>query len=385
MQEYKEEGIGEEQKLRALFIDDDSSQCSKVRKLVNNGMLDLDCIVQAREYAGGTYDIGYYQNQNSADICSDKIRLLAEQTDTLEGIILYANMCGGFGSGFGTRLLDMIESDFKKCTVTSHLVMPSGGASIVEVYNSALSLTTFSDKSKFCMVTTRQGVAEYLERMEKVQYPSINEIQAVQARVGITYLSLFQNPKVPLRMDSYLATQIPYPRINLALSSLATPHNDLGNSLTRRVIHPDSSLSHWQSLFDKSIVPNERRPNSYQQRCAALSLLYSGCSLKDVACSEKEIPFKFEEFNPQPISQLQTPLTRKSALMLRNDKLITLHFSEIGKIFDKGYSKRMFVHWFVGSGLEEGLFTESREDLEARIKDWEYGGVETAEDGDDEY
>ncbi|TNV77823.1 hypothetical protein FGO68_gene12838 [Halteria grandinella] len=383
MQEYNEEGIGEEQKLRALFIDDDSSQCSKVRKQASNGIVDQDCIVQAKEYAGGTFDIGYYQNYASADICSDKIRILAEQIDSLDGIILYSNMCGGFGSGFGTRLLDVIERDFSKCTVTSHLVMPSGDASMVEVYNSALSLTTFSDKSKYCIISSRQGIAEYLERMERVQHPSLNQICSMQARVGMTYLSLFQNPKVPLRMDSFLATQIPYPRINLALSSFATPHHDIGNSLTRRVIHPDSSLSHWQSLFDKSIVPVQRYPNSYQQRCAALSLIYSGCSLKDVSRSEKEISFKFEEFNPQPISQHQTLLTRKSALMLRNDKLISLHFDEIGKRFDKGYQKRMFLHWFVGNGLEEGLFTECREDLWARIKDWEYGGVEAIDENDE--
>lgn len=123
-------------------------------------------------------------------------------------------------------------------------------------------------------------------------------ISAVHARVGMTYLSLFQNPKCPLSMDSFLATQIPYPRINLALSSLATPSYDLGNSLTRRVVHPDSSLTHWQSLFDKSIVQNEKRPNSYQQRCAALSLLYSGCKLSDAASGVKDISFKFEEFNP---------------------------------------------------------------------------------------
>ena len=39
--------------------------------------------------------------------------------------------------------------------------------------------------------------------------------------------------------------------------------------------------------------------------------------------------------------------------------------------FDKIYSKRAFVHWYVGEGLSEGFFQEAREDCEALIKDFQ--------------
>jgi tubulin alpha len=227
---------------------------------------------------------------------------------------------------------------------------------------------------------------------ERPTYANLNRLIA-QITSSLT-ASLRFDCALNLNLSEFQTNLVPYPRIHLVLASYAPLIS------AEKAYHEQVSVAEiTNAVFDPAsmLAKVDPRHGKYMACC----LMYRGDVVpKDVLAAVATIKSKraiqFVDWCPTGFKcgiTYQPPTVVpggdlakvvRAVAMASNNTCMAEVCSRIDHKFDLMFAKRAFVHWYVGEGMEEGEFSEAREDMAALEKDYEEVGAEMAKvEGED--
>merc|ERR1712137_771820 len=352
-----------------------------------------------KEDAANNYARGHYTvSKELVETCMDKIRKLADQCSGLQGFLIFQSVGGGTGSGFGSLLLEHLSTDYGKKSKLDFCIYPSPllSSSVVEPYNSVLSTHSLLEHADVAFMLDNEAIYDICRKSLNIEQPTYTNLNRLIAQViSSLAASLRFDGALNVDMNEFQTNLVPYPRIHFMLCSYA-PVISAEKAYHERFTVPELTNAAFEpSNFMAKCDP---RHGKYMACC----LMYRGDIVTaDVTAAVTSIKQKttiqFVDWCPTGFKcgiNYQPPTAvpggdlaqvERGLCMVANTTAIAEVFSRIDHKFDLMYAKRAFVHWFVGEGMEEGEFSEAREDLAALERDYEEVSAETAEgEGEEE-
>jgi len=386
---------------RSLYVDLEPNVIDEVRTGTYRSLFHPETMITGKEDAANNYARGHYTiGKELVDTVLEQVRRLADNCSGLQGFFVFHSFGGGTGSGFGALLMERLSTDYGKKSKLEFSVYPSPtmSTSVVEPYNSVLTTHTTLEHSDCSFMVDNEAIYDMCRRNLSIPSPSFMNLNRLIAQVvsSIT-ASLRFDGSLNVDLNEFQTNLVPFPRIHFPLATYAPIIS------ADKAFHESNSVSEMTiSCFESNnqLVKCDPRQGKYMACC----LLYRGDVVpKDVNAAVANVKnkrtiqfvdwcptgFKLGICNEPPALVPGGDLAKvsRSLCMLSNTTSIATAWARLDNKFDLLYSKRAFVHWYVGEGMEEGEFSEAREDLAALEKDYEEVGIDSvdAEEEDGEY
>jgi len=382
---------------RAVFVDLEPTVIDEIRTGTYRQLFHPEQLITGKEDAANNYARGHYTiGKEQIEVTIERIRKMSDQASGLQGFLIFHSFGGGTGSGFGSLLMERLSVDYGKKSKLGFSIYPAPQVStaIVEPYNAVLYTHTTLEHCDCAFLVDNQAIYDICKQDLDIQRPTYTNLNRLIAQIisSIT-ASLRFDGALNVDLNEFQTNLVPYPRIHYPLATYAP------------VVSPDRAYHEKLAIDEITKVCFEEKNQMVKcdpkkGKYMAVCLLYRGDVVpKDVNAAIASIKtskaIQFVDWCPTGFKvgiNYQPPTVvpggdlakvHRAVCCLSNTTAIVEAWARLDHKFDLMYAKRAFVHWYVGEGMEEGEFSEAREDLAALELDYQEVGSDNYSEDED--
>lgn len=311
----------------------------------------------------------YCEGEQCIDDVMNAVRKEAEKCNSLEGFQLAHGLGGGTGAGFGSLIISKLREEYSEKIISTFSVMPSPKVSdfVVEMYSVGFTAHYLIEDTDLCYIFDNESYCAQLQSAgHTLRVNDSHTLLALTNLIGPAMVGATCSIRYNGQLNSLgviAKSLVLHPRLHFLSSVMTglTVNNSLGHFDVSNDIYAAPFLPHQQVIDPK-----------YNRYSACLST-YRGPAPREHTAALFATPRLLVgsgRYAAHDHCGMRAQACEHSVGVVGNHPSVQYIWERVSEGYNALYTRKAFLSWYIGSGMDEGECIEAREDIKRLVEEY---------------